>query len=67
MFVGWCHAHELVSYLREHGARIAAIERGIEVEWVAQNGDGELSSAENKDTSPMHYRFAPLLKIEQIR
>ena len=52
-FVGWRHAHEVVSYLRDHGAKIAALERGIEVEWIAQNSDGELSSAEDKDaTSP---------------
>jgi glycerol-3-phosphate O-acyltransferase/dihydroxyacetone phosphate acyltransferase len=51
--VGWRHAHEVVSYLRGRGAKIAALERGIEAEWVAQNSDGELSSAEDKDsTSP---------------
>jgi glycerol-3-phosphate O-acyltransferase / dihydroxyacetone phosphate acyltransferase len=52
-FVGWRHAHEVVSYLLEHGAKSAALERGIEVEWFAQNSDGELSSAEDKEgTSP---------------
>jgi hypothetical protein len=52
-FVGWRRAHEVVSYLRRHGAKIATLERGIEVEWVAQNSDGELSSADDKDaTSP---------------
>jgi hypothetical protein len=50
-FVGWRRAHEVVSYLRGHGAKIAALERGIEVEWVAQNSDGELSSAEDKDAA----------------
>lgn len=52
-FIGWRHAHEVVSYLRGHGAKIAALERGIEIEWVARNSDGELSSADDKDaTSP---------------
>ena len=51
--VGWRHAREVVSYLRGHGAKIAALERGIEVEWVARNSDGELSTADDKDaTSP---------------
>lgn len=51
-FVGWRHAREVISYLRGHGAKIAALERGIEVEWVALNSDGELSSAEEKDAVP---------------
>ena len=51
--VGWRRAHEVVSYLRARGAKIAALERGIEVEWVALNSDGDLSSAEDKDTSPL--------------
>lgn len=50
-FAGWRHAREVVSYLRGHGAKIAALERDIEVEWVAQNSDGELSSAEEKDAT----------------
>ncbi len=54
-FIGWRHAREVVSYLRGHGAKIAALERGIEVEWVAQNSDGELSSAEDKDTTPPRF------------
>lgn len=49
--VGWRHAPEVVSYLRGHGAKIAALERDIEVEWVALNSDGELSSADDKDTT----------------
>ena len=55
-FVGWRHAHEVVSYLRGHGAKVAALERSIEAEWVAQNSDGELyplsplSPAEDKNT-----------------
>jgi glycerol-3-phosphate O-acyltransferase / dihydroxyacetone phosphate acyltransferase len=53
--VGWRHAHEVVSYLRMHGAKVAALERGIEVDWAAQNSDGDLSSAEDRDsTSPQH-------------
>jgi glycerol-3-phosphate O-acyltransferase / dihydroxyacetone phosphate acyltransferase len=51
-FVGWRHAREVVSYLRGHGAKVAALERGIEVEWVALNSDGELSSAEEKEATP---------------
>jgi len=51
-FVGWRHACEVVSYLRGHGAKTAPLERGIEVEWVALNSDGELSSAEDKDVPP---------------
>lgn len=50
-FAGWRHAREVVSYLRGHGAKFAALERDIEVEWVAQNSDGELSSAEEKDAT----------------
>ena len=50
---GWRRAREVVSYLREHGAKIAALERDIEIEWAAQNSDGELSSAEDKDTSSL--------------
>ena len=55
-FVGWRHAHEVVSYLRGHGAKVAALERSIESECVTQNSDGELyplfplSPAENKYT-----------------
>ena len=52
-FVGWRRAREVVSYLRGHGAKIAALERGIEVEWVARHSDGELSSAEDKDTTSL--------------
>ena len=52
--VGWRRAHEVVSYLRARGAKIAALERGIEVEWVALNSDGDLSPAEDRDsTSPL--------------
>jgi glycerol-3-phosphate O-acyltransferase / dihydroxyacetone phosphate acyltransferase len=43
--VGWRHAREVVSYLRGHGAKIAALEKAIEAEWVALNSDDELSSA----------------------
>ena len=43
--VGWRHAREVISYLREHGAKIAALKKGIEAEWVALNSDDELSSA----------------------
>ncbi len=50
-FVGWRYAREVVSYLRGHGAKIAALERGIEVEWVAQNSDDDLSSADDKDAA----------------
>jgi glycerol-3-phosphate O-acyltransferase/dihydroxyacetone phosphate acyltransferase len=49
--VGWRRAHEVVSYLRNRGAKIAALERDIEVEWVALNSDGDLSSAEDKDSA----------------
>jgi glycerol-3-phosphate O-acyltransferase/dihydroxyacetone phosphate acyltransferase len=54
-FVGWRHAREVVSYLRGHGAKIAALERGIEIEWAAQNSDGDVSSAEaeDRDTTPL--------------
>ncbi|KAH9025489.1 glycerol-3-phosphate-acyltransferase [Lactarius hengduanensis] len=52
--VGWRHAHEVVSYLRSRGAKVAALERGIEVEWIALNSDGDLSSAEDKEpASPL--------------
>ena len=52
--VGWRRAREVVSYLRVRGAKITALERGIEVEWVALNSDGDLSSAEDRDsTSPL--------------
>ncbi|KAI0246459.1 hypothetical protein BJV78DRAFT_1135151 [Lactifluus subvellereus] len=47
--IGWRRAHEVVSYLRARGAKIAALERGIEVEWAALNSDGDLSSAEDRD------------------
>lgn len=50
-FVGWRRACEVVSYLRGHGAKVAALKRGIEIEWAAQNSDGDLSPAEDKDTS----------------
>ena len=51
--IGWRRAHEVVSYLRARGAKIAALERGIEAEWAALNSDGDLSSAEDRDsTSP---------------
>jgi hypothetical protein len=48
--VGWRRAREVVSYLRRHGAKIAALERGIEGEWAALNSDGDLSSAEDRDS-----------------
>lgn len=47
--IGWRHAREVVSYLRGHGAKIAALERDIEVEWIALNSDGDLSSPEDRD------------------
>ena len=50
--VGWRRAREVVSYLRGRGAKIAALERGIEVEWAALNSDGDLSSNEDKDSAP---------------
>ena len=49
--VGWRRAHKVVSYLRRRGAKIAALERDIEVEWIALNSDGDLSSAEYKDSA----------------
>jgi glycerol-3-phosphate O-acyltransferase / dihydroxyacetone phosphate acyltransferase len=51
--VGWRHAREVVSYLRAHGAKIATLERGIEVEWAAQNSDGDLSSVEDRDSASL--------------
>ncbi|KAH9041152.1 hypothetical protein EDB84DRAFT_1475145, partial [Lactarius hengduanensis] len=52
--VWMAHAHEVVSYLRSRGAKVAALERGIEVEWIALNSDGDLSSAEDKEpASPL--------------
>jgi glycerol-3-phosphate O-acyltransferase / dihydroxyacetone phosphate acyltransferase len=49
--IGWRHAREVVSYLRGHGAKIATLEKGIEVEWAALNSDGELSPAEDRDSA----------------
>ena len=49
--VGWRRAREVVSYLRVHGAKIATLERGIEVEWVARNSDADLSSAKDKPSA----------------
>ncbi|KAI9463359.1 glycerol-3-phosphate-acyltransferase [Russula earlei] len=49
--IGWRSAREVVSYLRRHGAKIAALKQGIEVEWAAQNSDGDLSSAEDRDSA----------------
>jgi hypothetical protein len=52
-FIGWRHAREVISYLRGHGAKVAAFKQ-VEVEWAAQNSDGDLSSTEEKDaTSPL--------------
>jgi glycerol-3-phosphate O-acyltransferase/dihydroxyacetone phosphate acyltransferase len=52
--VGWRRAHEVVSYLHARGAKIAALERDIGVEWVALNSDGDLSSVEDREsTSPL--------------
>jgi hypothetical protein len=51
VLIGWRHAREVVSYLRGHGAKIATLERGIEVEWAAQNSDGDLSSPEDRDST----------------
>jgi hypothetical protein len=50
-------AHEVVSYLhaRHGGAKIAILERGIEVEWAAQDSDGDLSSAEDGDLPPQNH------------
>lgn len=47
--IGWRHAREVVLYLRGHGAKLAALERDIEVEWIALNSDGDLSSPEDRD------------------
>ena len=49
--IGWRHAREVVSYLRGHGAKIAALERDIGVEWIALNSDGDLSSPEDRDSA----------------
>ena len=47
--IGWRHAREVVSYLRGHGAKITGLERDIDVEWIALNSDGDLSSPEERD------------------
>lgn len=47
--IGWRHAREVVSYLRGHGAKIAALKQGIEADWAALNSDGELSPVEDRD------------------
>jgi len=47
--IGWRHAREVVSYLRGHGAKILGLERDIEVDWIALNSDGDLSSPEDRD------------------
>lgn len=47
--IGWRRAHEVVSYLRVRGAKIATLERGIEGDWAALNSDGDLSPTEDRD------------------
>ncbi|KAI0047908.1 glycerol-3-phosphate-acyltransferase [Auriscalpium vulgare] len=45
--VGWRNAKEVVQFLRERGAKVASLGRGIEGDWAALNSDGELSQAED--------------------
>ena len=51
-FIGWRHAREVISYLRGHGAKVAALKQ-VEVEWAAQNSDGDLSSTDEKDVTSL--------------
>jgi hypothetical protein len=53
--IGWRHAHEVVSYLRGHGAKVAALKKSIEGEWAALNSDGEQSPAEDRDPASPRY------------
>ncbi|KAI0058117.1 hypothetical protein BV25DRAFT_1830479 [Artomyces pyxidatus] len=45
--VGWRRAREVVAFLKQRGAKVAALERGIEGDWAALNSDGEISQAED--------------------
>jgi len=51
-FIGWRHAREVISYLRGHGAKVAALKQ-VEVEWAAQNSEGDLSSTDEKDATSL--------------
>ncbi|KAI0313937.1 glycerol-3-phosphate-acyltransferase [Amylostereum chailletii] len=44
--VGWRNAREVVAFLRQRGAKVAALSKRIEGDWAALNSDGEISSAE---------------------
>ena len=49
--LGWRHAREVLSFLRERGAKVASLQRGIEGEWAALNSDAETSLVEGSETS----------------
>lgn len=47
---GWRSAREVVAFLREHGAKVANLSRGIEADWALLNSDGELSGTDMYDS-----------------
>ena len=46
---GWRRAREVITFLRKRGAKITALERGIEADWAALNSDGEMSPSEDAE------------------
>jgi len=48
---GWRHAREVVSFLRNRGAKVASLQRDIEGEWAATSSDGETPPIDGSETS----------------
>lgn len=46
---GWRRVREVIAFLRKRGAKITALERGIEADWAALNSDGEMSPSEDAE------------------
>ena len=45
-------------FLREHGAKVANLSRGIEADWAVLNSDGELSSTDMYDSEREESRLS---------
>ena len=48
---GWRRAREVLSFLRERGAKVDSLQRGLEGEWAALSSDSELARGELSETS----------------
>lgn len=49
--VGWRRATEMISFLKQKGAKVASLSQGHEAEWAALSSDGYSSPFDARDNT----------------